>query len=158
MESHNIRFYKGLFSIVLIATLMTIFELFFYIFIVNPNVIFFVNQLIETQPQKEVDERLENLLIVLKEREYNLINEINIGAYIVIIIEIVLMLSFLSFIYMKLLNKHEEFQMRDVYYSSFATIFILISFQIMFFYFGKEFYYIGRFGTNEIKKIFADVY
>ncbi len=140
---------------------MTVFELLFYIYIVNPNVVFFVNQMLENQPQKEVDKRLEQLLFVMNNREQNLINEINIGAYVIIVVEIVFMLTLLSFVYMKILINREGFNiylLKSTFASSFTTLFILISFQVMFFYFGLNYYYIGRFGTNEVMKRFADVY
>ena len=161
MESNKVRLYTGFFSIILIAMLMTVFELIFYIYIVNPNVTFFIGQLLENQPQEPVEDRLENLIIVLKNRERALINEINIGAYIIIVVEIVFMLTLLAFVYMKILINRPGFNiylLKGTVISSLSTIFILISFQVMFFYFGLNYYYMGRFGINEIKKRFADVY
>jgi len=177
ITEQKVRLYKGLFSVTLIAVIMTIFELIFYIYIINPNIDFFIKELLQSQKQGVVDTRLDHLLSVLKMREKTLINDVTFGSYMTIVVEIFFMLSFLAYIYMKILSIIElpdtssetsgittfrqlakDPNIKDIVVSSLSVIFILISFQTMFFYFGLNYYYIGRFGVEEIKVIFADVY
>jgi hypothetical protein len=173
MESGRSRLYKGFFSISLIATIMTIFELLFFIYVVKPNTIHAITELLESQDQKEIDSRLTGIIETFKARENILINDINIGSYIIIIVMVCFMVSLLSYIYMRILvNTNSQvlsprnfstgevllfnISLKNTIGSSLVVIIILINFQIFFFYFGQKFHYMGKYGTDEVIKLFAE--
>lgn len=151
----NDKIIKGVCSVILIAFIITIFELLFYIYIVNPNIILSVNKLLNQLNQKQIDDRLEAILIILKEREKLLIDNNNFTTYIVIITEIFGISLILYMLYMKLKNKKS---IKEIIINSFITLTILISFQILFYYLGLNFKYMSKSGIKEIEKRFSDIY
>ena len=59
------KLYEGLFSILLIANTMTVFELIFYIYVVNPTIISSVKNLINNQNQNQDSfKQIFNLFVI----------------------------------------------------------------------------------------------
>ena len=51
------------------------------------------------------------------------------------------------------LGKNENYNMSTSIKTSFFTVFILISFQILFFFFGKKYYFPGSLGDEELTSL-----
>jgi hypothetical protein len=179
LTNKDTKFTKGLFSILLISTLMTIFELIFYIVLVGPTVKEAVRSLLNNFSKKNLTPELEGLFDTFIYREYTIVSEISIGSYIIIVVEILFLFAFLAYLYMRIqretrktyyiryLNKiaHlKSYETRDkkefrfipvdiypVLVTVIITVTILMSFQIVFFYFGRNFYYTGRLGLEEVE-------
>lgn len=151
----KIRLLKGIFTILLIATIVTIFELLFYLFVVEPIVKTQINQLISALTVHKLDNKIEKFLDIIIERENALISSINTGSYIIIIVEILLLSSTLFYIYLliqRLCRKIDiKVDITETIINSSITILILIAYQVQYFYFGQKFLYPGVFGLEEIQ-------
>jgi len=108
MINYN-KLYSGLFSIVLIYVIMTTFELLFFIFIICPVITGNIHTLLNSfEPKSKND--LETVIVpnpltvaeVLNEREYVLINNYNLGNYLIIVLIILFLISMLFFLYLKI--------------------------------------------------------
>lgn len=93
---------------------MTTFELIFFIFAVCPVITNSIHNLINSYQNKHQNEKLYekfnnefdpspiSIIDVLNEREYRLIAQLNFNSYLVIIIIIALLISLISFLYVKI--------------------------------------------------------
>lgn len=158
MDSSSTRLHKGILEILSIATIMTIFELPFYIFIVKPNIKLAIDSLIETMPDGNLDKRIEHLLIVLKERENIYIYDIDFGSYLLIIIEIILLLTIVRLYVNKIRQLDENVSFKNNIKLVIFVITLLIGFQVFFYFFAMNYYYFGRFGKEEIVHRFVENY
>jgi hypothetical protein len=165
----KIRFLKGVFQILLIATIISIFEIFFYIFIVKPTLLIAVNGLligIIQEPQSELEIPIK-ILDILIDNESKLSDDINMGSYMFIVIEILLLIAILCYVYLKILQLSRRKQdiniendisndnnlISTILSATIVTI-ILMGFQVFFFFFGRNFYYMGKYGIIEIESHF----
>lgn len=185
MESitRNVKFLRGLFSIILIATLMTVFELVFYVYIVAPTADGAVRTMLSNFkrpiPDNPINTEVDNLFTVMIKRDKKTLSEINKSSYIIIGMEIVAMFLFLSYLYIKIINVESEnnrtlpsitslrlitnydILLKDSYISSikpsiftaFLTVLLLIPFQLLFFFFGQDYGYIGQNGLAEVENL-----
>ena len=163
-----LRFLKGLFSIFTTATLITIFELVFYIFILEPTSKEAINKLLASLGQEiiehdqyyeELNDDIYNLMNVFIIREKKIVYDSMLTSYILILLEIMVLFLILCYLYLKI-NRYSRFEdhfsnenssIKIPVISSALTISLLIPFQILFFYFGKEYSYIGKYGLEEIQ-------
>jgi len=100
------KLYSGLFSIVLIYVVMTIFELIFFIFVVCPVITDNIRSLMKSytyENETVLNFEPSPLVVtkVLNNREYRLINNFNFANYLIIIILILLLTSLLFYLYLK---------------------------------------------------------
>ncbi len=101
------KLYSGFFSIVLIYTIMTIFEIVFYAADVGPVISNDMHHLMDSYKSKDpikinFDPNPLNIAILLNKREYLLINNFNLNSYFVVIILIFLLTSLLFYLYAKI--------------------------------------------------------
>lgn len=141
---------KGIFSILLINTLVTIFNLIFYIFVVYPTIQEAVkNSLVSPNSGDDKNNGVYKIIGILKQREYKLMENVNEGSYGIIIIIILLLVCVLLYIYKSINVLSETVKYKDIIVSSCITTFLLLCFQGMFFKFGMNFYYTGKYGSDE---------
>jgi hypothetical protein len=116
MINYN-KLYSGLFSIFLIYTIMTVFELIFFAFVVCPVITDSIHQLMDSYSDKTTVPVIFNtnpvdIIVILNQREYQLINSFNFNSYLVVIILVLLLASLLFYLYMKIgvieYNEHTE--------------------------------------------------
>jgi hypothetical protein len=114
---------------------------------------------------------LKKTLNVVNNREMKLINEINLGSYIIITVEILLFLAIILYIYTKInlyiniykigkignitqtMYRNNEPDINYLYISILSAVFtviLLILFQIIFYFYGISFRYLGYYGPEEI--------
>ncbi len=103
------KLYSGLFSLGLIYTFMTTFELIFFIFIVRPVITYNIHNLLNSYTDKSTVTKQINfdpspMLIasIMNNREYILIDQLNFNSYLIIIIIIILLISLLVYLYTKI--------------------------------------------------------
>ena len=153
----SIRLRKGIFGIFLIATIITLFELLFYIYIISPLVKVELNNLINVIAKNRLDPKLGVFINILIKREKNTINDLNNGSYAIIIVEILLMCSLLVYIYIGIKKCYklieEQINMTPTIITSIIGVLILIVYQVSFFFLSKEFLYIGSRGLEEMISI-----
>ncbi len=106
MINYN-KLFSGLFSIVLIYVVMTIFELVFFIFIVCPVITNNIHELLDfylvgNNGTTQLDKNILLIADILNKREYKLINKLNFNSYLIIIILIFLLISCLGYLYVKI--------------------------------------------------------
>jgi len=175
----KIRLYKGIFSLVFITIFVTIFYLVFYILIISPTIVSAVQHLLTSQTVSSkipLEIKLANIISVFAKRENELINQINIGSYYVIISEICIMVGILLYIYVRISyisavyarrldtwsegmsNEIKKTTMKDIVFPTISTIFMIICFQIFFFNFGINYRYMGYYGPNEVIYTFMNSY
>ena len=155
----KIRFILGIFGLLFISDIMTIFELVFYINIVEPvinnNINGLLNSLTNNIKLNNHIKNLDNIMNVFILREEELIYKINFGSYLVIIFEIIIITCILCYIYLYIKSMSKNFKLEEhfkpVIISSLFVIFVLIFFQILFFNFSLRYEYIGKYGLDEIK-------
>lgn len=173
---------RGVFSILLVSLLMTIFETGFYMKIIEPQTRAAVKDIVSMmqshayyQTKNELSKQTwyspitfmnpENVdmadafLDTNKERERLLINKINQYAYItasfmvfILFMGLVMIHSRLSYI-QKGSHNFEVFG-ADYYaaiITAVLTVVLLASFQVLFFFFGKQFKFLGTKGTEELR-------
>ena len=110
--------------------------------------------------------KTEDVAISLENREQILMNKISIFSYAIIGFEIILLIILMIVIYYKVLSKQKKMdmeisipgensnrkvKMRYTVASSVITVMLLIMFQILFYFFGLKFQYLGSGGTEEIQ-------
>lgn len=136
---------------------MTFFELLFYIIIIKPTIINGIQSLLEEIKVRDIQ---SDSFEIIKKREKNLINNIDLGSYL--LIGSVIFIMTILLLLLKLLSKIIKISDQENFYPSgislVITLIILINFQIIFYFFGKNFYYVGYYGEEEIIKIFYQVY
>ena len=126
---------------------VTIFELIFYVYIISPTIISAVEYSLSTNTI--TDNQLYQIIDILNKREHLLIDTINYGSYYVIGIEIVLLFCVLLYLYTRISIISKDVKYKDVIVSSSITICSLLCFQILFYNFGINYWYMGKFGPNE---------
>lgn len=193
-----VKLYKGFYSIVVINTLITVFELLFYIYVINPTVTTSIKYLLEN---KVVDLSLEAILVeycdllqpygpegphvqslcrnitelaldemvvavrpvsdfylgliaIVKERETGLYTEINNGCYYVIATEVGLLLVLMVYMRHKL-HSINVVDLGDVHLSSVVIVLLIVLFQVLFYYFGTKYNYVG---SEEIVHLVLSTY
>jgi len=110
------KLFSGLLSLVIIYTVMTIFELVFFVFVVCPVITNNIHRLLDYYTSKNSQQRQigfdpspMTIAAVLNEREYQLINGLNFNSYLIIVILIVLLISLFFYLYTKIdLIENEE--------------------------------------------------
>lgn len=73
----QIKLYKGIFSLVLITCIVTVFYLGFYVLLVNPKITAAVKNLLmssQTNPNSQAITKIQNILGIFVQRENDLIN------------------------------------------------------------------------------------
>jgi uncharacterized membrane protein len=186
----SIKGKKGMFSIILTATILTIFEIVFFYNIVAPNV---NNQMDNTLKKigQQIAEKIntstnklkkqnvladimisegtglvinnvnDNVLMTSAEREHKLVTKINnytmyTGVIIIIVLLILLYLLWNSIKSDPRLGNIinitfvEDSDMTESVLTAIFTVVILISFQILFYFFGQQFKYPGSMGNDEL--------
>jgi len=171
---------RGMFNILLTATILTIFEIVFFYKIVVPGVNNSMNNGIENATQYFADNinqyindlkksTTDNQNIIISEilttiknkeniffktfssREYLLTNKINYYTKLTGGIIIMILVSLLFVIYYNLKRKtNGATQLTPAIITSLITVFLLISFQIMFYFFSLNYNYPGSEGSNEL--------
>ena len=118
MSSNKIdmKFTKGLFSILLVATLMTVFELSFYITLVAPTVKKDVKNLLGKFSNENLNLELTGLFDTFIYRENKIIIDVNTGSYIIIVVEILFLFAFLAYLYMRI-----QRETRKAYYITYLN-------------------------------------
>ena len=172
---------RGVFSILLVSLLMTVFETGFYIKIIEPQTRAATKgivRMMQSQAYYQTKNELANqawyspitfmnpdnvdmadaFLETNKEREALLIKRINQYAYItasfmvfILFVALVMVHSRLSYI-QKGSHAFESFgaNYHAAIMTSFLTVVLLASFQVLFFFFGKQFKFIGTKGNEEL--------
>ncbi len=146
-----IQFLEGLFYIIFVALIVTIFELLFFLYVIYPKQYdefynYVKNNKVLSIPVN-IPSNITKYLEIFREREHILINKINNDIIIFICIEIFVIMLLLYIIYTK-----KIILKKSILYSI-ITIFILLLFQIQMYYFGIKFKYIGYYGSSEILAI-----
>lgn len=191
---------KGIFSILLIATILTIFEIVFFYKIIAPSINDTMNSNLEDvskqlyaniknlkyEKKKENKEEISKILDTLNnrnniniiegefkslafndkikailntfsDREKNLTNHINkytmLSGLLLLTILIVLMVLIWKNIKTNKIDINENTNMSTSIKTALFTVSMLISFQILFFFFGKKYYYPGSLGDEELTTI-----
>ncbi len=155
------RLYKGIFSVLLITLIITIFELVFYIYLVYPTILDAIKQISPTTVNS-------TFLNILNKREHFYINKLRMCTYYIIIAEIITIFCLMCYVYARiyyakalysrhihawsegLSNDINIVYFKDVIIASSLTIFLLVCFQVFFFFFGINFQYMGTYGKDEI--------
>jgi hypothetical protein len=131
------KLYNGIFSVFLVAVIMAIFELIFFVSIVSYTVKLSIKSLLDyTVCEVHSVEQMTAVIDVLNEREYKLISDVNTGSYLFIVMEIVLFMILLIY-----LSKKTKI-VRSSYSSAALTISFLIGFQIVFYFYGRAYIYL----------------
>lgn len=177
---------KGFFSIALVSLLMTIFEIVFYKLIVEPQTFDAANRIVEllenqmyytgsTFPLNSVtsqlvysmyavDAEIDSYLDTARQREKLLIDKLNMYAYVTASCMILFLMALLVFLHMRLTiiksEQNDPSTFGVTYWAaivtSFATVCILGCFQVLFYFFGVEFKFLGSYGTQEIELHFIN--
>lgn len=106
MINYN-KLYSGFFSVILISTIMAIFEIIFFAYIVCPVITTNIYKLMESYKSKneikfEIDPDPVMIIQILNLREYQLINNFNQNNYLIIVIFIIFLISLLLYLYNKI--------------------------------------------------------
>jgi hypothetical protein len=144
-----IELLRGIFSIILVNTIVTTFNLIFYIFVVYPTIQEAVKNSLVSSNSNNSENKLYKIIDVLKKREYDLIYKVNEGSYGIIVIIILLLICVLLYIYKSLSTLSKTVEYKDILISSGITTCLLLCFQGLFFKFGIGFYYTGIYGPEE---------
>jgi hypothetical protein len=196
---------KGIFSILLIAIILTVYEIVFFYKIISPSItdtmnnnlddvskqiyaniknikyekkeahtenISKISKIFDTIQQSDknniniIDKGLQSFLFndkikaflnTFSNREKNLTDHINkytmLSGLLLLTILIVLMVLLWKNIKNSELGENENYNMTTSIKTAFFTVFILISFQILFFFFGKKYYFPGSVGDEELTSL-----
>lgn len=206
---------KGIFSILLIATILTVFEIVFFYNIITPSINEKMNTNLDAISKKlfinineakynenninkqeiskvldtlykddkkgnlftlisNIDEnntdiaktgimkivfndKIKAILNTFSDREKNLTKHINkytmLSGLLLLTFLIVLMILIWKNIKKSELGLNENYKMSTSILTALFTVFILISFQILFFFFGKKYYYPGSLGNEELTSL-----
>ncbi len=148
-QNTHIELLKGIFSILIVNTIVTVFNLVFYIFVVYPTIQEAVKKSLISQGTSDSNSKLYKIINIIKNREYELIGKANGGSYGIITIIILLMVCILLYIYKSLNVLSKTVKYKDILISSGITTCMLLCFQGLFFKFGMNFYYTGIYGPDE---------
>lgn len=169
---------RGIFSILLIATILTLFEIIFFFVKIAPDVGSSANNAVGGLSNTTVD-GLEAIMVMnfgskfnhtdamiakdnhgariintLANREKLIIGKINGYTKTTGVVIMVLLCVLLAYIYMALKNKTklsgEGVQLGTASWTALMTVGILISFQIFFYFFSQQYSYPGSEGDNEL--------
>jgi hypothetical protein len=184
-DINSIKGKKGLFTIVLTATVLTIFEILFFYNIVAPGVEHEMDaniKKVSKQIARDINERNQEIqkqnratdvivaqgtklvfndinkgvLQTMAEREQILIDDINnytmyTGAIIVLILSIILYVLWTGVKQTDLdLSSGENADMTDATLTALLTVGALISFQVLFYFYGRRYKYPGTEGNEEL--------
>jgi hypothetical protein len=198
---------KGIFSILLVATILTVYEIVFFYKIITPSITDTMNNNLDDvskqiyaniknikYEKKEAykenisklskifdtiqqtnknnininivnkglqsfssNDKIKAILNTFSNREKNLTNHINtytlLSGLLLLTFLIVLMVLLWKNIKKSKLGLNENYNMSTSIKTALFTVFILISFQILFFYFGKKYYYPGSLGNEELTSL-----
>mgnify|MGYP001211423481 CR=1 FL=1 len=175
---------KAIYTILIIATILTVFEIVFFYYVVSPGVIYTMEQQIGNigktyantinTKAKELQEKgillnagipfavdnvfnddIENIFTTLSNRENILIKKINNYTKYTGLLIILSLLTVLYLVYSNLIKQGgDDIDLSTENYTAVFTVFCLISFQIMFYFFGQEFRY--PVGPNELLLVILD--
>lgn len=153
----NPVFLKGLFVIFFVAFLLTIFELIFFIYLIEPVESYYIKTFLKSIGKQNFRNDFRNeirtettikYLKILNERELILNNTINSNSILVIILMIVFLFIFLLYLFYRLKyivkNMYESSQNYNILpsiISGFLTLGIIGLFQVLVFNFGLAFKY-----------------
>lgn len=178
------KFLRGVFSILLVSFLMSIFELGFYMFIIEPQTKLAAQSIVgivEKEAYNQTKQKLrqatpqemyrwsllalllqnspvESYMATSEVREAELIKDINTYAYLTGAVVLLVLLFLLIYVYDKLSliqlrTKTETFgdNYKVAIFTAMITVGMLVSFQVLFYFFGNEFLYVGMLGNEELK-------
>lgn len=184
---------RGLYSILLVSFLMTIFEIVFYKVIVDPQTQLAVEDLLSDihwgtrrAVAKTVRENKANgttwespisileadrldlvspFLLTSAKREEKLIAKNNLYAYVTASFMIFFLLAALFYIHTRLVYVEGHKHVMQVFgenfgaavLTSFITVGFLASFQILFYFFGTNFKFVGSMGNAELQNTFNNM-
>ena len=175
---------RGLFSILLVSLLMTLFELAFYRIVIDPETTKAVRGILNSmengfydlltkeesrkfvkpetiQMAREVN-LVDSFLLTSAEREEMLIERVNLYAYLTASFMVFILFGALYYIHAHLLfvrsRRHILAVFGDNYgaaiITAFMTVILLASFQYLFYLFGAQFRFVGRNGLEELQNTF----
>lgn len=178
---HQPKVLRGIFSIVLVSLLMTLFETVFYKIVVEPQtkraaqyILYLVEQQTYYTTKNQVNGAswfspnthtpMDSYLKTTMIREEDMIDRINMYAYITASFMILFLIFVLVFIHNKLsyiegTSGIPSLHVFDANYKSavitaIITVVFLASFQVIFYFFGMEFLMVGRNGKEELIFLF----
>lgn len=177
----SIKGKKGLFTVVLTAIILTIYEIIFFYNVVVPGVEDEMNANIKKVGKHiahEINERNQILQkqngvtdVTVAQRTRVIFNDINkgilktmaerekiltcvINKYTmytgVIIVLILMMILYLLWSNIKNTNTNDNTNMTDATLTALFTVIILIAFQVLFYFYGKQYKYPGIVGNEEL--------
>jgi uncharacterized membrane protein (DUF485 family) len=149
LERNKIRLHKGIFTILLINIIVTIFILTFFVKIINPTIVSAVKGSLRGGNSHNTNSKLFEIINVLKKREYKLIDKNNSGTYYIIAMEILGLFCFLLYVYKRILILNKDTRFMDTFIIAGITIMFLLGFQLIFFNFGLSYQYMGKYGSDE---------
>jgi hypothetical protein len=142
---------EGLFYIIFVALIATIFEILFFIYVIFPKQYEeFNNYIKHTKGQYRlpinIPENITKYIEIFNIREHELNNKINTNIIVFVCIEIIVLILILYILYSKL----DRVQLKRQCISTFITVTVLLLFQIQMYQFGIKFQYTGAYGSAEI--------
>jgi hypothetical protein len=187
----SIKGKKGVFTIVLVASILIIFEICLFYFIIVPDIeremdesihlvgskiAESINEKNRNMQQQNVlfdvavaqttqlvfNEKVDNALSTLADREKLLTNHINrYTIYTGVVIMLILIIT-LAFVWSSIANDEnikqgiEDANMTDATLTAMLTVSILIGFQVLFYFYGRQFNYPGALGNEELLWVILD--
>lgn len=184
---------RGLYSILLVSLLMTIFEIVFYKLIIDPQTIRAVKNLLNSlswdatfytiaayhrnnangsvwqSPMSLVAadklDLLSPFLLTTAQREEKLIAKLNLYAYVTASFMIFFLIAALFYVHTRLVYVEGHKHVMQVFGDDFGaalltsvfTVLCLASFQILFYFFGTNFNFIGSKGAIELQNAFNNM-
>lgn len=175
---------RGLYSILLVSLLMTLFELAFYRIVIDPETTKAVRGILNSmengfydiltkeesskfvkpetiQMAREVN-LVDSFLLTSAEREEKLIERVNLYAYLTASFMVFILMGALYYVHSHLLFVRSRRHVLTVFGDNYGaaivtallTVILLASFQYLFYLFGAQFRFVGRNGLEELQNTF----
>lgn len=178
---NSVKGKKGIFSIILIAIVLTIIEISVFYFVVVPSIENEINTGVDlisdkiaykinttvVDPKAEDKTQItsslklrgsvfndinENVLETISGRERKLTDQINNYTKLISALLMLCLIGLLIIVWVNIMNdeRSENIDMTNTFLSTGIALVILIVFQILFYYFGTKYRFIGSMGDEEI--------